>query len=601
VTWNQKTAITLIGFALGVPLAKEAAAAPPSNDSFANAANLSPAPGSPATANATNVDATLEPGEPANPSGQGGSSVWFKWQADQTETVAIDTCGSDFNTILAVYTGNQLNTLSLKASNDEGGNCGGYSSKVVLGVTAGQSYRISVDGYYGAKGNIDLNITDSPPVVSIEREAKVTEQNSGTSLADFDVTLSEPLGSPVTAKVETFEDSALIGEDFTDIDKTVTFAPGATTASVTVPVIGDTAPELDERFIAFLHTVQGGGAQPYNQHAEGTILNDDGPPPSASIDDVQVTEGDSGPTAVDFTVTLANPAAGKSAKVGYGTHDGSAHYGVDYDWKEGTLNFAPGETDEHVTVPVNGDEYYEPNEQFTVNLSAGPYSGATVDKAVGTATILDDDLKPALSILPASASEGAREMIFTVSLTGDRPEAGLGLQYRTVDGPLAKGEPWLFNEFDFLATDGYFAFGPGEQTHAIKVSLWDDGLDEPNETFQLHVTSSHPAVDDVLGSGTIVDDDEPPTGGGGTGGGSDNGSGDPPPSKKCVVPRLKGKRLRRARTALTKSGCATGKVRRKKSKRRKAGRVLRQGRAAGVVLPAGTRVNVAVGKRRAAR
>ena len=34
MTWNQKTAITLIVFALGLPLTKEAAAAPPSNDSF---------------------------------------------------------------------------------------------------------------------------------------------------------------------------------------------------------------------------------------------------------------------------------------------------------------------------------------------------------------------------------------------------------------------------------------------------------------------------------------------------------------------------------------------------------------------------------------
>jgi len=59
MTWNQKTAITLIVFALGVPLTKEAAAAPPSNDSFANAANLSPAAGSPATASATNVSEPL--------------------------------------------------------------------------------------------------------------------------------------------------------------------------------------------------------------------------------------------------------------------------------------------------------------------------------------------------------------------------------------------------------------------------------------------------------------------------------------------------------------------------------------------------------------
>jgi hypothetical protein len=593
MTWKQKTAITLVVFAFGVPLTKEAAAAPPSNDSFANAANLSPAAGSPATANATNADATLEPGEPANPAQQGGSSVWFTWQADQTETVAIDTCGSDFNTILAVYTGAQLNTLTLKASNDDAGTCGSLTSRVVLGVTAGQSYRISVDGYHGAKGNIDLNITDSPPVVSIEPEVKVTEQNSGTSVADFDVTLSEPLGSQVTAKVETYPDSALVDEDFTDIDKTVTFAPGATTAHVTVPVIGDPDPELDERFIAFLHTVQGGGAQPDNQLAAGNILNDDGPPPSASIDDVEITEGDSGSTAVDFTVTLANPVAGKSANVGYGTTDGSAEYWGDYDWKEGTLNFAPGETEEHVTVTVNGDEYYEPNEQFTVNLSAGPYSGATVDEGAGTATILDDDQKPSLSIAPASANEGATQMVFRVSLTGDRPEGSLGLQYRTVDGS-AKGETWP--DFDFIPQADSFGFGAGEQTQTIEVPLWEDGLDEPNEDFQLQVTSSHPAIDDVVGTGTIEDDDEPANGAGGTGGGNEHG-GDPP----CVVPRLKGKRLRRARTALTKSGCAIGRVGRKTSKRRKVGRVLRQWRATGLVLPAGTKVNVVVGKRAVAR
>jgi hypothetical protein len=60
----------------------------------------------------------------------------------------------------------------------------------------------------------------------------------------------------------------------------------------------------------------------------------------------------------------------------------------------------------------------------------------------------------------------------------------------------------------------------------------------------------------------------------------------------CVVPKLKGKKLKAARRALKRAHCRLGKVR---PKGQKKGRVKRQSRRPGKVLLAGTKVNVRLG------
>ena len=95
----------------------------------------------------------------------------------------------------------------------------------------------------------------------------------------------------------------------------------------------------------------------------GTITNDDGRP-SLSINDVTVTEGDAGTTNATFTVTLA-PASGQTVTVDYATADGTATARPTTPRTSGTLTFAPGQTTQTVTVPVNGDLLDEINETFT--------------------------------------------------------------------------------------------------------------------------------------------------------------------------------------------------------------------------------------------
>src|SRR6266478_5530064 len=91
------------------------ATAPP-NDAFANRITLS---GAPITITASNVGATIEPGEPQHAGELGGRSVWWTWTAPSTGTFAISTAGSGFDTLLGVYLGSSVTNLKEVASNDD--------------------------------------------------------------------------------------------------------------------------------------------------------------------------------------------------------------------------------------------------------------------------------------------------------------------------------------------------------------------------------------------------------------------------------------------------------------------------------------------------
>jgi hypothetical protein len=129
---------------------------PPSNDNFVNAQVVS---GGAGTVNADNLLATKEAGEPKHTGNAGGSSIWYQWSAPAAGSVTIDTLGSDFDTMLAVYTGSAYGALTTIASNDDigGSSSTGVLSRVTFTANAGGNYMIAVDGYNGKKGNVTLN------------------------------------------------------------------------------------------------------------------------------------------------------------------------------------------------------------------------------------------------------------------------------------------------------------------------------------------------------------------------------------------------------------------------------------------------------------
>src|SRR5205814_2734277 len=112
--------------------------------------------------------------------------------------------------------------------------------------------------------------------------------------------------------------------------------------------------------------------------------------------DVTVSEGNSGTTNANFTVTLST-ASSKTVTVNYATADGTATAPSDYvSIPSTTLTFTPGQTTKTIAVSVNGDIVDENDETFTVNLS-NP-TNATLSTATGTGTIIDDDAPPTITL-----------------------------------------------------------------------------------------------------------------------------------------------------------------------------------------------------------
>jgi uncharacterized delta-60 repeat protein/uncharacterized repeat protein (TIGR01451 family) len=126
--------------------------AQPANDYFTNAAVM---PSTSGYLAGSNVGATTEPGEPNILGIPGGASVWYFWTAPTDGTVSISTFGSDFDTLLGVYTGNSVDNLTFVAGNDDASGAV-LQSLVTFPVTAGVKYMVVVDGFGGAQGNISL-------------------------------------------------------------------------------------------------------------------------------------------------------------------------------------------------------------------------------------------------------------------------------------------------------------------------------------------------------------------------------------------------------------------------------------------------------------
>ncbi len=121
-----------------------------------------------------------------------------------------------------------------------------------------------------------------------------------------------------------------------------------------------------------------------------------------SINDVTVAEGSGGaPVPATFTVSLLGGASPNPVTVHYATANGTATAPADYAAASGDVTFAPGETAKPVTVLVNPDTVDEPDETFTVTLSA-PVGAGLVDPT-GIGTITDDDRDGAFSCTGTAA------------------------------------------------------------------------------------------------------------------------------------------------------------------------------------------------------
>ena len=306
---------------------------------------------------------------------------------------------------------------------------------------------------------------DATPIVTMTPPTASMAENGGTATLTF--SLDHPSSQDITVPLS-FSGTAS-GSDYSGAVPSVVIPALQTTATLTLTAINDTTQEGDE-------TVVVNGA---SQTSTITIVDDD-PVPSASINDVPVTEGGT----ATFTVTLSNPST-STITVDFTTANVTAIAGSDYAATSGQLTFAPGVTTQPISVTTTGDNVDEPDETFEVRLPA----------ATGIGTITDDDPLPAATINSVAVTEGGTAT-FTVTLSN--PSAStITVDYTTANVTATAGT-------DYVAATGQVTFAPGVTTQPVSVTTTGDNLDEPDETFEVRLPAA-------TGTGTILDDDGVPS------------------------------------------------------------------------------------------
>jgi subtilisin family serine protease/subtilisin-like proprotein convertase family protein/DNA-binding cell septation regulator SpoVG len=381
---------------------------------------------------------------------------------------------------------------------------GEVTKTIVVGVKGDTRYEQAetyfvnltvVDGLLvDGQGQGTISNDDPAPLISVG-DVALTEGASGTKNMSFSVTLSNTSDDTVTVDYTTVNGTATANDDYTPQSGTLTFAPGQSLKSVLIAIAGDAIVEPTETF--FVNLSNPTKALMFDNQALGSILGDEA---SVTVDDLTVSEGDSGAFPVGFAVRLSTPATFE-VSVAYTTAAGSAASGGDFIAASGVLTFAPGETVKTVSTIGLADTLDEADEYFTLNLSS-PINGAIADTQ-GRATILDDDAAPTLSIFDAFLAEGnsgTKNMGFTVKLSAPSGQT-VTVNYASADGAALAAS-------DYQARAGTLSFNPGVTSMAVNIPLNGDADAEIDESLFVNLSdAAHAAIDDGQAIGTIQDDD----------------------------------------------------------------------------------------------
>jgi len=300
------------------------------------------------------------------------------------------------------------------------------------------------------------------------------------------ITLHNPHAGGQISSVEiaTTGDGSAIGIATEDVDyvaiiQQIDLFNGDTSVTVDITVNDDDVREGDEVFTVSLTNADANSAIAGANRGTFSIdvtITDEEDEPVLSIGDETVNEGDG---TVDVTVTLTGQTV-FGASVDFATQDGSATDAGDYTAANGTINFpantAQASITDTITIGITDDGVQEADKTFQVNLSNA--TGATIGDGSADVTITDDDLAQ-ITIDDAQVNEGD----VTVSVTIRKDIVTLtdvAVDLSTIPASATSGD-------DFQPVFGETATIPANAFSVVfDITIVDDALDEPDETFRNH-------------------------------------------------------------------------------------------------------------------
>lgn len=524
-----------------------ASAVPPANDSFATAIELS---GRSDAASGTNKDATKEPGEPNHAGEVGGASIWFRWTAPVDGETTIQTCGSDFDTLLAAYTGDAVDALTEVASNDDA--CV-FGSSISFTAEEGETYRIVIDGNEGETGLFDLQLRLAPPnddfadaVVVSGEEGSVDGTNDGASVEALEP--GSVSGSVWYRWTAPTTGPAAFKTCGTPFDTAIVVYTGSALGSLTFVTYND-----DDCGLASIARFEATAGTTYNVAVGGCC-------------------GESGDFSLAWDRSPPRPSPITYPSVAGVAREGQTLTGSPGQWTGSpTFTYAWGRCDAPIDecdlIPGATGQTYAVT---TSDIGNRLFLEVTATNVSGSSTEYSD---VTLIVRPGGPTNTSPPEVIGRAAVGEYIDATTGNW--TGAQPITYAYQWqLCNSAGADCRDL-----AGERAATVRLEEAHVG-----GTLRAVVTASNP--DGARASvssptGVVV-------------------RAQVTQVRRCVVPKLRGKTLRAARAAIRRGNCRVGRVQRRFSSRMKAGRVISQRPRAGARLAANARVHVIVskGKRR---
>jgi hypothetical protein len=411
---------------------------------------------------------------------------WVTFTADAGVPYRIETLNpaSGVDTVLELYTGDGQTLLQ---SNDNGN----------ADLTSRITFMPSISGAYLVKAHpkepagdpsftYDVRIGPLPlPTLTVDSAAAATNENGGTVAVT--ARLSATFAYTVTVDYATNDETATVDTDYTATPGTLTFAPGETSKTVLVPILEDVLGESDETF-GFSLSSPDNAILGEPAHTTITVLANDTVSFSTASYSAQENAG-----MATVTVKLNAPSS-QPVKVHYATSDGTATAGDDYTATSGILTFAPGRTSRTFKIPITDDTTSEVAETILLSLS-NPSNAAIGALESATLTIKANDTL-VFSASSANVQEATDAITMTVKLNAPAGHPVM-VDYMTIDGTATAGS-------DYTPISGTLTFAPGEIKKTVTISILDDPLGEPNETFGLSLSSPTNAALGTPANATIT-------------------------------------------------------------------------------------------------
>ena len=332
----------------------------------------------------------------------------------------------------------------------------------------------------------------------------VTETDAGTLNMDFPITVNPVSATAITLSYATAPGSATSGTDFTAVAAgSISIPINTANAVARVVIASDVTVETLETLTATISNASSGTI--VTNQGLGQITDND--TSVLSIASISQAEGNAFLTPMPFVASLSNPVQGQ-VRFTVASVNGTAIAGSDYAALSPTvLTFPNLSVQQAIPVGINGDTQLESDESFNLNLSALEIpvgiSAITLSPAAIVGTIQNDD-SVALSLNDVRGPEGTANPVqfnFVASLSS-ASAVPVTVNFTTDDGTALSAS-------DFTARTGTLTFAPGELSKTTAIDITQDGISEPDESFQFTLSgaSAGATLPARAAIGTIENDD----------------------------------------------------------------------------------------------